>query len=127
MDIKDLKIRCLDTYALMEIMNANPKFAHYLNLNFVIADITLAEFYGVILREHGEEKADFWIKKLENYAEQTTLAILIEAVKFRHKNKEKNLSWVDAIGYIFAKQNNHLFVTGDKEFEGVESVEYVKK
>ncbi|MEK6859386.1 MAG: PIN domain-containing protein [Nanoarchaeota archaeon] len=120
-------IKCLDTYALMEIMNENSKFAHYLNSNFVIADITLAEFYGVILREHGEEKADFWLKKLENYAEQVSLSILIEVVKFRHENKEKNLSWVDAIGYIFAKQNNHLFVTGDKEFESLEGVEFVKK
>ncbi len=120
-------VKCLDTYALMEIMNENSKFANYLNSNFVIADMTLAEFYGVILREHGEEKADFWKKKLESYAEQVSLLILKEAVKFRYKNKEKNLSWVDAIGYVFAKQNNHLFVTGDKEFEDLEGVEYIKK
>ncbi len=123
----DIKIRCLDTYALMEIMNGNPKFAHYLNMNFVIADITLAEFYGVILREHNEEKADLWFNKLQGFTQEVSLAILIEAVKFRYKNKEKNLSWVDAIGYIFAKQNDYLFATGDKEFEGLEGVEYIKK
>ncbi len=122
-----MDIKCLDTYALIEIMNANPKFADYLNSNFVIADITLAEFYGVILREHGEEKADLWIKKLENYAVQVTLSILIEAVKFRYKNKEKNLSLVDAIGYIFSLKNGYYFVTGDKEFEKFRNVEFKKK
>jgi len=123
----DITMRCLDTYALVEIRNGNPKFAHYLNSNFVIADITLAEFYGVVLRDQGEEKADYWFKKFQNSSIQVSLSILIQAVKFRHKNKDKNLSWVDAIGYIFAKQNNHLFVTGDKEFENIEDVEYVKK
>ncbi len=123
----DLTIRCLDTYALMEIMNGNPKFANYLNLNFVIADITLAEFYGVVLREQGEEKADLWSNKLRSFTREVSLAILVEAVKFRHKNKDKNFSLVDAIGYIFAKQNNYLFVTGDKEFETLEGVEYIKK
>jgi hypothetical protein len=120
-------IRCLDTYALIEIRNGNLKFADYLNSIFVIADITLAEFYGVVLRDQGEEKADFWKKKLENYSIQVTLSTLIEAVKFRYKNKEKNLSWVDAIGYIFSLENGYYFVTGDKEFEKLKNVEFKKK
>lgn len=120
-------IGCLDTYALIEMRNGNPKFVHYLNSNFVIADITLAEFYGVILREQGDEKAEYWLNKLQSFSREVSLSVLIEAVKFRHENKGKNLSWVDAIGYIFAKQNNYLFVTGDKEFEDIKGVEYVKK
>ena len=94
-------IRCLDTYALIEIRNGNPKFAHYLSSIFVIADITLAEFYGVVLRDQGEEKADYWFNKFQNSSREVSLTILIEAVKFRYKNKDKNLSWVDAIVYIF--------------------------
>ena len=35
----DIK-RCLDTYALMEIYLGNEKFAHYLNVDFVINDLT---------------------------------------------------------------------------------------
>ncbi len=120
-------VRCLDTYALMEIMNGNSKFAHYLNLNFVIADITLAEFYGVILREENEDAADLWFNKLQSFTQEVSLAILIKAVKFRYKNKDKNFSWVDAIGYIFSKENNYLFVTGDKEFENLDDVEYIRK
>lgn len=33
---------------------------------------------------------------------------------------------VDCIGYVYAKENGLRFVTGDKEFEGMENVEFVK-
>jgi len=119
--------RCLDSYALMEIMNGNPKFAHYLNLKFIIADMTLAEFYGVILREQGEEKADYWLDKFQAFSMNVSLNILTKAVKFRYVNRDKNISLIDAIGYIFSKENNYIFVTGDREFEKLENVEFIKK
>ena len=84
--------RCLDTYALIEIAKGNPKFAEYLNYQFIICDLTLAEFYGVILREEGEKVADYWFKKLENYALSADLETLIEAIKFRQANKKSNIS-----------------------------------
>ena len=37
-----------------------------------------------------------------------------------------NLSYVDYIGYILAKQRNVKFLTGDKEFENMDNVEFVK-
>ena len=64
MDVK----RCLDTYALMEIAQQNPEFEVYLDVDFVITDITLAEFYGVILRVYDEKTAEYWFRKLEGYA-----------------------------------------------------------
>jgi len=45
---------------------------------------------------------------------------------FRALNKKRNLSYVDCIGYIIAKQRNIKFLTGDKEFEYMENVEFVK-
>ena len=119
--------RCLDTYALMEIYLGNEKFAGYLNVEFVINDLTLAEFYGVLLREYGEGEAELWFKKLERYSVQVNNKILIEAVKFRHTNKKQNISFFDAVGYIFSLNNRYLFVTGDKEFEKFANVEFKKK
>ncbi len=119
--------KCLDTYALMEIAKANPKFAEYLNSEFIINDLTLAEFYAVLLREFNEQTADFWRKKLENYSLSVNKDILIEAVKFRHTNKKTDISFFDAVGYIFSLKNGCYFVTGDKEFENLKSAEFVKK
>jgi len=120
-------IRCLDTYALVEIKLGNPKFTNYLKEDFVITDITLAEFYSVLLREENEEKADFWLKKLEAYSISVDKTVLIKAIKFRHQNKKTGISFFDAVGYIFAQENGYSFVTGDKEFENLKNVEFKKK
>ena len=105
--------RCLDTYALVEIAKGNPKFAEYLNSQFIICDLILAEFYGVILREEGEKVADYWFKKLENYALSADLETLIEAIKFRQDHKKSNISFFDATGYIFSLKNNQQEIKQD--------------
>lgn len=119
--------KCLDTYALVEIANGNAKFAGYLNSNFVITDLTLAEFYAVLLREEGEKVADYWFKKLERYSLLVIKEILIEAIKFRHEHKKQDISFFDAVGYTFSVKNGYYFVTGDKEFESLPNVEFKKK
>jgi predicted nucleic acid-binding protein len=119
--------RCLDTYALVEIALNNPKFKEYTNMPFVIADTTLAEFYSVLLREEGESVADYWYKKLERYSLTVDKEILIMAIKFRNKHKKQNISFFDAVGYIFALKKGYLFVTGDKEFENLPNIEFKKK
>ena len=109
--------RCLDTYALVEIYLGNEKFVEYLNVDFVITDTTLAEFYGVLLREEDERAADYWFKKLERYAKSIDKEIFVEAIKFRYANKKTSISFFDAVGYVFSVKNGYYFVTGDKEFE----------
>ena len=120
-------VKCLDTYALMEISQDNPDFNIYLDSNFVITDITLSEFYGVILKKYDEQTADYWFKKLEQYAVSVDKLTLKEAVKFRYENKKSDISFFDAVGYIFSIENGYAFVTGDKEFAGFKNVEFKKK
>ena len=119
-------MRCLDTYILVEISRGNPRFLKYIDGNFVITDITLAKFYGIILKEYDEMAADYWFRKLTPYSNGISKEILIEAVRFRHKNKKKNLSFFDCVGYIFSVRNKFKFVTGDKEFENLPNVEFTK-
>jgi len=49
-----------------------------------------------------------------------------EAVKFRFKNKDKNMSYTDCLGYALAKRRGTTFVTGDLAFEGLPNVEFVR-
>ena len=121
------EVKCLDTYALVEIKLGNPKFKDYLKSNFIIVDLILAEFYSVLLREENEDVADYWFKKLEGYSVSVNKEILIEAVKFRHKHKKSKISFFDAVCYIFALKKGYKFVTGDKEFENLDNVEFKKK
>ena len=119
--------KCLDTYVLVEISNGNPKFMTYLNSDFVITDLTLVEFYSVILREYDERTADYWFRKFEQYAIPVEKSILKEAVKFRYEHKKSGISFFDAVGYLFSIKERYIFVTGDKEFENFENVEFKKK
>lgn len=119
--------RCMDTYALVEIAEANPKFAPYLNVEFVITELTLAEFYGVLLRDKNLETAEYWYKVFEPYGVPVEKALLIEAVRFRYQHRKSDISFFDAVGYIFATKHGYPFLTGDKEFENFAGVEFVKK
>ncbi len=119
--------KCLDTYALVEIVRQNPKFSEYLNGDFVITDLTLAEFYGVLLRDESEELAELWFRKLEVHAVPVDRSILREAIRFRHEHRKAGISLFDAVGYIFSLNRGFPFVTGDKEFENFKNVEFRKK
>lgn len=120
-------MHCLDTYALVEIAIGNERFLKYLDQQFVIPDLILAEFYGVELRVNNEATANYWYRKLSAYTVSLPKEVLIQGVKFRFANKEKNLSFFDAVGYVFARKKGLLFVTGDKEFEGLDGVLFVKR
>ena len=119
-------IKCLDTYALVEISEANPHFSQYLKEDIVIPELIVAEFYSVTLRQFGKQTAQYWLRKIASYAKSVPLPLLIEAVEFRHEHKKNNISFFDAVGYIFSLRNNYLFVTGDKEFENFKGVEFRK-
>jgi predicted nucleic acid-binding protein len=116
----------LDTYALVEIGKNNPNYSSISKQDFQVCDVILCEFYGVTLRDFGKEKADEWFTRLSPYSESTTLPILIEAVRFRQENKPLNLSFWDVVGYMHARSKNGVFVTGDKGFEKLPHVKYIK-
>jgi len=120
-------MRVLDTYALIEIKNENPKFAHLLNKPFIIVDSTIAELYIVLMKAEGEEEARYWYKRFSFYCKPIDKETMIKSLKFREMNKKENISIFDAFGYIFARENNYVFVTGDKEFKHKEGVEFIQK
>ena len=120
-----LKMRCLDTYALVEINNGNPKFANLLNEEIVITDITMAEFYGYLYRKYDLKTADYWHRRLSFFCKPVSRGILIEAARFRIDNNKQGFSFFDCVGYAFAVENGMKFVTGDKEFRNKPGVEFM--
>lgn len=49
-----------------------------------------------------------------------------EAMEFRVEWKDRNVSMTDCISYIMSKKLGIKFLTGDKEFEKLDNVEFVK-
>ena len=118
---------CLDTYALAEIGAGNPKFMEFLNKEFVITDLTLAEYCSVLYRDGKEDKAVYWHSRLASYCKPVSREILIMALKYRIDHKKEDLSIFDCVGYIFSLESNLKFVTGDKEFKKKEGVLFIQK
>ena len=119
-------MRCLDTYVLVEICNGNPKFGDLLKENVIVADLTMAEFYGDLYRKYGLKTAEYWHRRLSSVCRVVPRETLLRAIRYRIDNKKQRLSFFDCVGYVFARENNMLFVTGDKEFKGKEGVEFIK-
>src|SRR5688572_7357296 len=116
-----------DTYALVEIVKANVKYEVYSGEKVTITLFNLVELYWSVLSDFGESKADDVFTQFRTSVVEIEDAVLKEAVKFRKEQKKRDLSYTDCIGYIYAKHHGMKFLTGDKEFENMENVEFVRK
>ena len=116
-----------DSYAAIEIIKGNPKYAKYFNEIVAITIFNLMEIYWAVLRDFDEKIADKIYEQFRLFVFDVEDDVLKEAVKFRYKNKKMDLSYADCIGYIYALRNHLVFLTGDKEFEKLKNVEFVKK
>ncbi len=115
-----------DTYAFFEILEGNANYQKYSSVNFFTSRLNLMEFhYGLVLSV-GEQKArKYYEENLINVIDFTDEDI-IKATIFKANHKSQKLSYVDCVGYILSLRLGIKFLTGDKEFEQMENVEFVK-
>ena len=122
-----------DTCAIIEIFKSNPKFYRYKDEFKTFTIFNLAEIFHCLLKDLDYDEAIKIYYTLNSFAEPVSDEVLIEAIDFRikHNNKltkkQKPLSYADAIGYIYSKQNNLKFLTCDDQFIDLPNVEHVKK
>ena len=116
-----------DSYAVIEVIKGNPKYAKYSDEVIVITQFNLVEVYWVILNYFNEDMANSIYEKFKDCVVELSDNVIQEAIKFRKLNKNKSLSYADCIGYIYAMNNKLLFLTGDKEFKNLKNVEFVQK
>ncbi len=114
-----------DTYAIIETLRGNPNYNNYLDSNIIINDFIFAELCYNLFREK-EPKAEEYQKKYKVYISQLESEWIKEAMEFRLKWKDRKVSITDCVSYIMAKKLEIKFLTGDKEFENMENVEFVK-
>ncbi len=115
-----------DTYAIVELLHGNPRYAKYASEPVSLTMFNLAEIYWTALREYSVEKArqiyDLYRPAVVDIDDHTLKA----AIEYRKQHKRKRLSYADCVGYLFAVRHGMKFLTGDKEFEGLDYVEFVK-
>lgn len=115
-----------DTYALIEIINENKNYIPYLEKNMIINDFIYAELCFVLTRNN-YQKIKEHLDKCKKFIVHVKPEVILSAMEFRVKNLKKNVSITDCISYIMAKELGIKFLTGDKEFENMNDVEFVKK
>ena len=116
-----------DSYAIVEIVAGNQSYSKFINEPITITIFNLAEIYWSAILNLEEKKAEEIYETYSACIKTISDEVLKEAIKFRKKHKNKDLSYTDCIGYIYALKNNMKFLTGDREFEAMENVEFIKK
>lgn len=115
-----------DSYAVIELSESSQPYEKYKEFEIVTSVLNIGEIYQTILMKKGKEAADNWFEKTNFKLLEITPEIIIEAVSFRHSNKKNDFSLPDAVGYKLSLKHNLKFLTGDRQFENLENVEFVK-
>ncbi len=95
----------------------------------ITADYNVAEAYYKLLSKGQPEIAEKLKEMLMEDALIPSKLALIEACKVKlelRKSVNKNISFVDALGYYMARSKGIKFLTGDDAFKGLKNVEFVK-
>ena len=119
-----------DTYALIEILKGNPNYKDYSVEMLFTTEFNLLELSYALVRDFGVEDAE---KILEIVKSSVSIIspglhyyVLASEMRLRERKNGKKFSLIDCLGYVVAKTMGMKFLTGDREFEGMENVEFVK-
>ena len=114
-----------DSYAIIEIIKENPNYEKFKDETIITNTLNISEIFYCLMKEFDQETAEGVINKINCVFIEITEEIALESAVFRFKNKSRQLSYADCIGYVSAKKNNMKFLTGDKKFQKFENVEFV--
>ncbi len=118
-----------DSYAVIAYLSDRVNYRGYFEENDgVLTKLNLIEVCYRTIELHGEEAAAQIVKLFAKYVIDFGPIDIVGSMKLRLilKKEGRNISYADAIGYYLALKNKLKFLTGDKEFEGLDSVEFVK-
>lgn len=113
-----------DTYAFLEVLEGNEAYKGYEEAGAITTIFNLAELNYIMKKQKGGGAADRTTRKYCTILVDVAVEDVMNAMDLKMKNKK--LSIPDAIGYTIAKKHGVKFLTGDKEFEGMPNVEFVK-
>ncbi len=114
-----------DTYAIIEIISGNPRYQVFFDQSFAFTKLNLIELHYYFLKEK-PDSADLICEKYSDNSVAFSNEVIKKANQFRLDNRKKEYSTADCIGYSYALENGLTFVTGDKQFEGMPNVEFIK-
>lgn len=116
-----------DTYAFFEILAGNQNYAPFAkDCAIVTTKFNLFELHYGLLLKYGKEIADENYDALSKFCVDATDDEIKKASELKACLKKKNLSYADCIGCVISQSIGVKFLTGDRQFEGMNNVEFVK-
>ena len=115
-----------DTYAFVEIIDGNEDYLSYKNAEIITTKMNMFELYHGFLKEKNEELGKKALEIYYSFVKDFDEEVIKEAAKLKFKLNKRDLSMTDCIGYAFARQLGIKFLTGDRQFQDMENVEFVK-
>ena len=116
-----------DTYALFEIVVGNHNYARVTNnVKMITTRMNLMELHYQLLTRYSKEYAEKVYAGFKEFVIDVSDEEIQLANEFRATNKKARFSYIDCIGYIMAGRRGVKFLTGDKAFEKLENVEFVR-
>ena len=117
----------IDSYAMYELAQGAENYKEYFSDVAVITTImNLYELYYALMRENLPLVAESFFDRFLSVCVKIEPNAIKESALFRLQNKKMDLSYVDALGYITAKNHGAIFLTGDDAFKKLPNVEFVK-
>ena len=115
-----------DSYALVEIFKGNENYNIYQDATTITTYFNLYEAYYSLKNQGVKEKLEDFFQIIKKCCISLKFDWIKEATDFRINHKKENMSYVDCLGYIIAKDLNVKFLTGDNQFKDLKNVEFVK-
>ncbi len=116
-----------DTYAFYEYIKGSKNYEKYFrDFPIITTRYNLIELFYILLRDYDLQTAKKYYNLFLPFIIDFSDEIVEKAVIFRLKNISLNISYIDAIGYELAKSKGLKFLTGDKAFQNMPDVEFVK-
>ena len=115
-----------DSYALYEIVIGGDNYLKYRGCNIILTKLNLFEVYHSLIKQGHESLAEIFLDLYSIYVIDFDNEVIKESARFKIENKKKYLSMTDCICYVISKKLSIRFLTGDKEFEHMDNVEFVK-
>lgn len=119
-----------DSYAVIEYLNGNQNYRYYFEeADGVLTKLNLMEVYFRILVKNGSRAGKDVLKSFSRYLIDFDIQAIEGAMKLRldlKDSKQLDISYADALGYYLSRQTGMKFLTGDKAFKTLESVEFIR-
>jgi len=116
-----------DTYALYAIAMGQQGYARYAKgFRILTTLMNVYELYYSLCKEGAKDLAEAYFLRLQSCCVQFDPETVRNAALFRLKNMSHKFSYIDCLGYAVAREHKVPFLTGDKEFRDMHSVEFAK-